>query len=146
MPRRENRRRLATLDKVVPTTALSSRQAPQDLGDQQRVSYRGTAAELREVLDHLASDEGSAENGRAGEGPERHQDEAKGNLHPEGPRGVGETDLALQQITEIRRFNSASGKLALRGWLDVSQPFSGRNWHLGKGVSAARAFKITKNW
>src|SRR6266853_172856 len=95
MPRRENRRRLATLDKVVPTTALSSRQAPQDLGDQQRVSYRGTAAELREVLrellDHLASDEGSAENGRAGEGPERHQDEAKGNLHPEGQRGVGET-------------------------------------------------------
>jgi hypothetical protein len=50
-----------------------------------------------------------------------------------------------EQITEIRRFNRASGKLALRGWLDVSQPFSGRNWHLGKGVSAARAFKITKN-
>ncbi len=52
---------LATLEQIVPSTALSYRQVLQDLGDTQRVSYRGTAAELREVLrellDHLAPDE-----------------------------------------------------------------------------------------
>jgi hypothetical protein len=52
---------LATLEQIVPSTALSYRQVLQDLGDGQRISYRGTAAELREVLrellDHLAPDE-----------------------------------------------------------------------------------------
>ncbi len=52
---------LATLEQIVPSTALSYRQVLQDLGDTQRISYRGTAAELREVLrellDHLAPDE-----------------------------------------------------------------------------------------
>jgi hypothetical protein len=52
---------LATIEKMVPPTALSYRQVLQDLGDRQRISYRGTAAELREVLrevlDHLAPDE-----------------------------------------------------------------------------------------
>ncbi len=52
---------LATLEQIIPTTALSYRQVLQDLGDTQRISYRGTAAELREVLrellDHLAPDE-----------------------------------------------------------------------------------------
>lgn len=51
---------LATLEKIIPSTALSYRQVLQDLGDDQRISYRGTAAELREVLrellDHLAPD------------------------------------------------------------------------------------------
>lgn len=51
---------LATLDQIVPSTALSYQQVLQDLIDAQRVSYRGTAAELREVLrellDHLAPD------------------------------------------------------------------------------------------
>jgi hypothetical protein len=51
---------LATLDQIVPSTALSYQQVLQDLTDGQRVSYRGTAAELREVLrellDHLAPD------------------------------------------------------------------------------------------
>jgi hypothetical protein len=51
---------LQTLDKILPLTALSYRQAIQDLADQKRYSYRGVAAELREVLrevlDHLAPD------------------------------------------------------------------------------------------
>lgn len=51
---------LQTLDKILPLTALSYRQAIQDLVDPKRYSYRGTAAEfrevLREVLDHLAPD------------------------------------------------------------------------------------------
>lgn len=51
---------LRTLDLVVPTTALSYKQVLQDLSDSTRVSYRGTASELREVLrellDHLAPD------------------------------------------------------------------------------------------
>ncbi len=52
---------LKTLDQIVPSTALSYRQVLQDLAEPQRFSYRGTAAELREVLrellDHLAPDE-----------------------------------------------------------------------------------------
>jgi predicted ABC-type transport system involved in lysophospholipase L1 biosynthesis ATPase subunit len=52
---------LATLDQIVPSTALSYQQVLQDLAEPQRVSYRGTAAELREVLrellDHLAPDD-----------------------------------------------------------------------------------------
>lgn len=52
---------LLTLEKLLPLTALSYRQAIQDLADQKRYSYRGVAAEfrevLREVLDHLAPDE-----------------------------------------------------------------------------------------
>lgn len=51
---------LVTLDQIIPSTALSYRQVLQDLADPQRISYRGTAAELREVLrellDHLAPD------------------------------------------------------------------------------------------
>jgi hypothetical protein len=52
---------LSTLDKILPTAALSYRQVLQDLGETNRSSYRGTAAELREVvrelLDHLAPDD-----------------------------------------------------------------------------------------
>ncbi len=52
---------LKMLDLVVPTTALSYQQVLQDLNDSTRVSYRGTASELREVLrellDHLAPDD-----------------------------------------------------------------------------------------
>jgi hypothetical protein len=52
---------LATLDRIVPSTALSYRQVLEDLAEPKRISYRGTAAELREVLrellDHLAPDE-----------------------------------------------------------------------------------------
>jgi hypothetical protein len=51
---------LATLDKMIPTAGASYRQALLDLDQQGRASYRGTAAELREVvrevLDHLAPD------------------------------------------------------------------------------------------
>jgi hypothetical protein len=52
---------LDTLTKLVPSAALSYRQALRDLHDTSRVSYRGTANELREslreTLDHLAPDE-----------------------------------------------------------------------------------------
>lgn len=54
------RRIVATLTDLLPMTALSYQQILSDLNDDQRVSYRGTAAELREVLretlDQLASD------------------------------------------------------------------------------------------
>jgi hypothetical protein len=49
-----------TLSDLVPTAGLSYQQALQDLADDARVSYRGPATELREVLreilDHLAPD------------------------------------------------------------------------------------------
>ena len=51
---------LQTLGRLVPSAALSYEQAIRDLKDLQRKSYRGAAAELREVLrevlDHLAPD------------------------------------------------------------------------------------------
>lgn len=51
---------LATLEKLIPTAGASYRQTLLDVQQQGRVSYRGTAAELREVLrevlDHLAPD------------------------------------------------------------------------------------------
>jgi Predicted pPIWI-associating nuclease len=49
-----------TLEKLVPTAASSYRQSCSDLRDLRRISFRGTAADLREcvreVLDHLAPD------------------------------------------------------------------------------------------
>src|SRR6266566_822892 len=51
---------LKTLSNMVPSAALSYEQAIRDLTDANRISARGTAAELREVLrevlDHLAPD------------------------------------------------------------------------------------------
>ena len=51
---------LATLERMIPTAGASYRQTLLDVQQQGRVSYRGTAAELREVvrevLDHLAPD------------------------------------------------------------------------------------------
>lgn len=51
---------IATLEKLLPLAAVSYRQVVLDLADPRRVSYRGTATELREVvrevLDHLAPD------------------------------------------------------------------------------------------
>ncbi len=51
---------LSTLQQLVPTASLSYEQACRDLQDQARLSYRGTANELREslreVLDHFAPD------------------------------------------------------------------------------------------
>jgi Predicted pPIWI-associating nuclease len=58
---------LATIEKILPPTALSYRQVLQDLADPLRVSYRGTAAEVREVLrellDHLAPDDAVLKSG-----------------------------------------------------------------------------------
>jgi len=52
---------LRTLEKMVPSAALSYRQVLQDLESPGRASYRGTAAEiretLRETLDHFATDQ-----------------------------------------------------------------------------------------
>lgn len=51
---------LKTLESIVPSAALSYRQGLSDLDADERLSYRGTAAEfresLRETLDHLAPD------------------------------------------------------------------------------------------
>jgi Predicted pPIWI-associating nuclease len=51
---------LDTLDALLPSAALSYEQALRDLAGAQRLSYRGTAVELREclreLLDHLAPD------------------------------------------------------------------------------------------
>lgn len=51
---------LDTLRKLIPTAAASYEQALNDLYGSERISYRGTATELREalreVLDHLAPD------------------------------------------------------------------------------------------
>jgi Predicted pPIWI-associating nuclease len=51
---------LATLEKMIPNAGASYKQAMLDVQQPGRVSYRGTAAELREVvrevLDHLAPD------------------------------------------------------------------------------------------
>ena len=50
-----------TLEKMVPSAALSYKQALVDMSDAKRVSFRGPALELREALretlDHLAPDE-----------------------------------------------------------------------------------------
>jgi Predicted pPIWI-associating nuclease len=52
---------IRTLERLIPTAALAYRQALLDLSRKDRLSYRGTADELREVLretlDHLAPDE-----------------------------------------------------------------------------------------
>jgi hypothetical protein len=57
---------LKTLDQIVPNAALSYQQVLQDLREENRVSLRGTASELREilreVLDHLAPDESVAKS------------------------------------------------------------------------------------
>ncbi len=54
-------RLVATLEELAPSGALSYRQAIQDLEEESRVSYRGTANELRavlwDVLERLAPDE-----------------------------------------------------------------------------------------
>ena len=53
-------RTIASLQALIPSAALSYEQAIRDLNNQGRISYRGTANELREVLrevmDHLAPD------------------------------------------------------------------------------------------
>ncbi|MGA2843160.1 MAG: hypothetical protein ABSG18_24015 [Steroidobacteraceae bacterium] len=56
----EDERVIQTLDGLVPSAALSYRQAIIDLADENRLSFRGPASELREALretlDHLALD------------------------------------------------------------------------------------------
>jgi hypothetical protein len=57
---REENLILKTLEAIAPSAAASYRQGLSDLGEEERLSYRGTAAEfresLRETLDHLAPD------------------------------------------------------------------------------------------
>ena len=52
---------LSTLEKMLPSTAMSYEQVLRDIGEAKRVSWRGTGGELREVLreviDHLAPDD-----------------------------------------------------------------------------------------
>ncbi|MGD1083031.1 MAG: hypothetical protein ABR881_32355 [Candidatus Sulfotelmatobacter sp.] len=76
-PTDENERVIGTLEGLVPSAALSYRQAIKDLTDDTRVSFRGPAVELREALretlDHLAPDDAvtrsdgyTQEKGRSG--------------------------------------------------------------------------------
>jgi hypothetical protein len=57
----EDERVIQTLEGLVPSAALSYRQAIIDLADEHRISFRGPALELREALretlDHLAPDD-----------------------------------------------------------------------------------------
>lgn len=59
--RREDERIIETLEGLVPSAALSYKQAIVDLADDTRFSFRGPALELREcrreTLDHLAPDD-----------------------------------------------------------------------------------------
>lgn len=52
---------ISTMQKLIPSAAMSFRQALNDLNDESRSSFRGTATELREalreVVDHFAPDE-----------------------------------------------------------------------------------------
>jgi len=72
---------LNTLSELVPSAAFSYQQALKDLNDASKISYRGTAAELREVLretlDTLAPDK----DVEASPGFKYEKDE-KGNLLP----------------------------------------------------------------
>jgi hypothetical protein len=56
----EDRQIISKLDELVPSAARSYKQAVFDLGDDNRLSFRGPALELREalreILDHLAPD------------------------------------------------------------------------------------------
>ncbi len=58
---KDEKKIIGTLEKLVPSAALSYQQALADLLDGKRVSFRGPALELREalreVLDHIAPDE-----------------------------------------------------------------------------------------
>lgn len=86
---------LTTLDKVVPTIALSYKQVLLDLGDKHRTSYRGTASELREVLrellDHLAPDEDVLKSGVKLEKDQRHPSMKQKAIFIMKSRGIGET-------------------------------------------------------
>jgi hypothetical protein len=107
---------LRTLRELLPTAALSYEQALRDLRDAPRLSYRGTAVELREtlreVLDHLAPD--ADVKASPGFKPEK---------HAEGPtmrqkaqfilraRGVPSGSLATSKDA-IERVEAATASLA----------------------------------
>jgi Predicted pPIWI-associating nuclease len=108
---------LGTLDKLVPSTALSYRQVLQDLAEPQRVSYRGTAAELREVLrellDHLAPDEEVLKSG-----VELERDQKRPTMKQRATfilkaRGVGESarKTALDAVNAVEVFQESIGSL-----------------------------------
>jgi hypothetical protein len=85
---------MTTSDQVLPSSSLSYKQVLQDLGDQQRVSYRGTAAELREVLrellDHLAPDEEVLKTTKL-EKDQKHPTMKQKTMFILKARGVGDT-------------------------------------------------------
>jgi hypothetical protein len=85
---------LDTLRRILPTSAFSYQQVLQDLSDSSRASFRGTAAELREVLrdllDHLAPDEEVLKTVRLEKGLSRPSMKQK-TMFILKARGVGET-------------------------------------------------------
>jgi DNA mismatch repair ATPase MutS len=86
---------LKTLDQIVPTTALSYQQVLNDVNDSTRVSYRGTASELREVLrellDHLAPDADVVKTGISLEHGQKGPTMKQKTVFILKARGVGET-------------------------------------------------------
>jgi hypothetical protein len=86
---------LKTLDQLVPTTALSYRQALVDLSDKKRTSFRGTASELREVLrellDHLAPDADVVASGVKLEKDQKRPSMKQKAVFILKSRGIGET-------------------------------------------------------
>jgi hypothetical protein len=106
---------IETLNGIVPTVALSYRQVLQDLSDQTRVSYRGTASELREVLrellDHLAPDEAVLKSGVRLEKGQTTPTMKQKTIFILKARGVGET--ARKPATDaVAAVEGAVGSLA----------------------------------
>jgi hypothetical protein len=106
---------IETLDGIVPTIALSYRQVLQDLSDQTRVSYRGTASELREVLrellDHLAPDADVLKSGVVLEKGHTTPTMKQKTVFILKARGVGET--ARKPATDaVTAIEGAVGSLA----------------------------------
>lgn len=106
---------IETLDGIVPTIALSYRQVLQDLSDQTRVSFRGTASELREVLrellDHLAPDVDVLKSGVALEKGQTTPTMKQKTVFILKARGIGETARkpATNAVTAVE---GAVGSLA----------------------------------
>ena len=106
---------LSTLDQIVPTTALSYKQALIELGDQGRLSYRGTACELREVLrellDHLAPDTDVLKGGVKLERDQRRPSMKQKAVFILKNRGVGDTARKTAE-NSVEAIENSIGALA----------------------------------
>ena len=127
-----------TLEKMLPQTALCYRQVLSDLFGQDRLSYRGTATELREVvrevLDHLAPDQAV----QASPGFKLEKDRKGPTMKQKAryilkARGVGESsraapeqsvELLEEQIASLARSVYERGSASTHGATAKSQVLS----------------------